>query len=172
MSCEYLLGLDELFDYKNQLMSDMLTDETILRLLSEDGQPTETPEELMYTQVFPYEYVPDVVEHGKTFICCEVDIRNVQNKTYLDPAIYIWVFTHKSKVRLPEGGVRTDKIASRITELINGSRMYGLGELNLQSVRNFSPVQDYQGRIMTFYTTDWNRLAPSKQKVPANRKHP
>lgn len=171
MSCEALVGLDELFDYKNQLMDDMLTNEQIIRLLSDDGKTLTTPEKLVYTQVFPYEYVPDVVEHGQTFICCEVDIKDVVNKTFLVPVLYIWVFTHKSKVRLPGGGVRTDKLSSEITKIINGSRMYGLGELNLQSAKRFSPIGDYQGRILTFYTKDFNRLSPSDKKVPANRKH-
>lgn len=171
MSCEALVGLDELFDYKNQLMDDMLTNEQIIRLLSDDGKTLTSPETLMYSQVFPYEYVPDVVEHGQTFVCCEVDIKDVVNKTFLVPVLYIWVFTHKSKVRLPGGGVRTDKLSSEITKIINGSRMYGLGELNLQSAKRFSPIGDYQGRILTFYTKDFNRLSPSDKKVPANRKH-
>lgn len=170
MSCDYLVGLDELFDYKNQLMDDLLTSTDIVKLMSDDGKTEVAPETLMYTQVFPYEFVPDVTEHGQTFICCEVDIKEVLNKTYLVPALYIWVFTHKSKVRLPGGGVRTDKLSSIITSIINGSRMYGLGELNLQSAKRFSPITNYQGRILTFYAKDFNRLAPSDKKVPANRK--
>lgn len=171
MSCESLTGLDELFDYKNQLMDDMLTNEGVVKLLSDDGATIVAPESLMYTQVFPYEFIPDVTEHGQTFICCEVDIRGVSNKTYLIPALYIWVFTHKSKVRLPSGGIRTDKLASLITDIINGSRMYGLGELSLQSVQRFSPVEDYQGRILTFSAKDFNRLTPSDKPIPSNRKH-
>lgn len=170
MSCDYLVGLDELFDYKNQLMDDLLTNTDIVKLMSDDGKTEVAPETLMYTQVFPYEFVPDVTEHGQTFICCEVDIKEVLNKTYLVPALYIWIFTHKSKVRLPGGGVRTDKLSSIITSIINGSRMYGLGELNLQSAKRFSPITNYQGRILTFYAKDFNRLAPSDKKVPANRK--
>jgi hypothetical protein len=125
----------------------------------------------MYKQVFPFEYVPDVVEHGQTFICCEVDIKEVISKTFLMPAIYIWVFTHKSKLRLPDGkGVRVDKLSSEIVRLINGSRFYGLGELNLDSAKRFSPITNYQGRMMTFYTKDFNRLPPTGKPIPANRK--
>ena len=166
-----MIGLDELFDYKNQLMDDLLSNEQIIRLLSDDGKTLSSPESLVYSQVFPYEYVPDVVEHGQTFICCEVDIKDVIDKTFLMPVLYIWVFTHKSKVRLTGGGVRTDKLSSEITKIINGSRMYGLGELNLQSVKRFSPIGNYQGRILTFSAKDFNRLPNAGKKVPANRKH-
>lgn len=171
MSREALLGLDEFFDYKNQLVDDILTNESIVKLMSDDGETVSAPESLMYTQVFPYEFVPNVTEHSQTFICCEVDIKEVINKTFLVPSLYIWVFTHKSKVRLPGGGIRIDKLTSEITKIINGSRMYGLGELNLQSAKRFSPITDYQGRTLTFYARDFNRLAPSDKKVPANRKY-
>lgn len=168
MSCEKLLGLDELFDYKNQLMEDLLTNREIVRLISDD--PDIQPESLKYSQIYPYEFVPDVTEAAKTFVCFEVDIKEVIDKTYLAPTIYIWVFTHKSKVRLPEGGVLTDKLTSEITKVINGSRMYGLGELNLYSAKRFSPITDYQGRVLTFYARDFNRLSPTGKPVPAIRK--
>jgi len=164
-------GLDKLFDYKNQLMKDMLTKETILLLLDDDYQTLANPKDLIYKQVFPYEYVPDTTEHGQTFICCEVDIRETFNKTFLMPAIYIWVFTHKSKQRLPNGkGVRTDKLSAEIVKTINGSRLYGLGELNLDSAKRFSPIPNYHGRILTFLAKDYNRLSPTGMPVPANRK--
>ena len=173
MSDTAMAGLDEFFDYKNQLMEDLLTNERILLLLDDSYEALPNPKDLVYRQVFPYEYIPDVVEHGQTFICCEVDIKEAQGKTFLHPVIYIWVFTHKSKVRLPDGkGVRTDRLSAEIFNAINGSRLYGLGELNLDSAKRFSPITDYQGRILTFYTRDFNRLSPGAFPVPANRKRP
>lgn len=165
-----LTGLDELFDYKTRLMEDLLTDEEIVALIDEPGRYRDNPAGLVYTQVFPYEYVPDVTEHGKTFVCCEVDIKDVESKTFLLPAIYIWVFSHKSEMRLPEGGVRTDKLCSKIVEKINGSWFYGLGELELKSARRFSPISQYQGRALTFYARDFNRVSLGNKKIPANRK--
>lgn len=167
---ELTKGLDELFSYKNQLMNDLLTSETIVKLLSEDGATLADPETLIYNQVYPYEYIPDVQEHGKTFICCEVDIGSVNGKTFLNPRIYLWVFTHKSKLRLPGGGLRVDRLTSEIVETLNGSRLYSLGELNLKNVRRFSPIVDYQGRTLEFTGRDWNRINPTGKPVPANRK--
>lgn len=167
---EYMTGLDEFFDYKNQLMNDLMTSDNVLRLLSESESISPTPEDVMYKQVFPYEFVPETIEHGKTFICCEVDIVDAIDKTFLVPVLYIWVFTHKSKVRMPGGGIRVDRLSSEITKLINGSRMYGLGELNLKSAKRFSPAENYLGRVLTFYAKDFNRLSPSNKAVPGNRK--
>ena len=68
------MQLEEFFDYKNQLMGDLLTNESIVRLLCDEGKITDDPQELVYTQVHPYEYIPDTTEHGHTFICCDVGL--------------------------------------------------------------------------------------------------
>lgn len=164
------MQLEEFFDYKNQLMEDLLTNPKIVELLTDDKADREHPEKLVYSQVYPFEYIPETVEHGETFICCDVDIQRSLNKTYLLPVLYIWVFTHKSKVRLPEGGVRVDKLVSEIAKEINGSRYYGLGELDLYSAKRFAPITDYQGKVLTFQATDFNRQSPTGKPVPSNRK--
>lgn len=166
------MQLDEFYDYKNQLMDDLIKNKDIVRLLSDDCRLISKPDTLIYKQIFPYEYIPETVEHGQTFICCDVDIQRSMNKTFLLPVLYIWEFTHKSKLRLPNHmGVRTDKLAAEIAKTINGSRFYGLGELDFYSAKRFAPIADYQGKVLTFQATDFNRLSPTGKAVPSNRKH-
>lgn len=163
------MQLQEFYDYKNQLMEDLLTDEAIVRLIDEDIT-VQTAAGLAYTQVFPCEFVPDTVQDGKTYICFDVDIQGAADKTFLSPTLYVWVFTHRSKLRLPEGGVRTDRLCSEICRAINGSRQYGLGELNLYSVKRFAPMTDFQGKVLTFYARDFNRVYDGRKYTPENRK--
>lgn len=163
------MQLSEFFDYKNKLMEDLLTNPEIVKLL-DDSVELKNAKQLAYTHVFPYEYIPDTVEEAKTFVCFDVDVQESINKTFLLPTLYIWVFSHKSKLRLLEGGVQTDKLASEIAKAINGSRFYGLGELDLYSVKRFTPVTDYQGKVMTFHAKEFNRLSPNNKPVPSNRK--
>ena len=164
-----VMQLQEFFDYKNQLMEDMLTNEDIVRLI-DDTVALQNADSLAYTQVFPCEYVPDTVQEGKTYICFDVDVQRTADKTFLSPTLFVWVFTHRSKLRLPEGGVRTDKLCSEICKAINGSRKYGLGELNLYSVKRFAPMTDFQGKVLTFYAKDFNRVYDGKKYTPENRK--
>ena len=163
------MQLQDFFDYKNQLMQDLVTRESIVRLIDDDIS-MEDAESLIYTKIFPYEYLPEIVHDGNTYVCCEVDIQSVSNKTYLIPTLYIWVFSHKSKLRLPEGGVRTDKLCSEICRAINGSRYYGLGELELHSVKRFAPMSNFNGKLMTFQAKEFNRQYDGKKPTPANRK--
>lgn len=161
--------LQEFFDYKNKLMEDLLTNETIVSLLN-DSIPFEEAELLAYTQVFPCEYIPETTQDGRTYICFDVDILSPDGKTFLFPTLYVWTFAHRSLLRLPEGGVRTDMLCSEICDTISGSRYYGLGQLNLMSVKRFAPMTDYQGKVMTFKAKDYNRLYDGTLPVPENRK--
>lgn len=84
---------------------------------------------------------------------------------------HIWVFTHRSKLRLPNGGgVRTDKLCVEIAKAINGSRKYGLGELELYAVKRFAPMTDFNGKLMTFHAKDFNMQYNPKKPTPINRK--
>ena len=150
-------------------MGDLLSNETIVKLINEDIE-LEDAESLAYKQVFPCEYVPDTTEKGYTYICMDVDITSSINKTYLTPVLYVWVFAHRSRLRLPEGGVRTDKLCNEICKAISGSMNYGLGKLTLVSVRRFAPQTDYQGKCMLFETTDFNRPYDGTKPIPSNRK--
>lgn len=164
------MQLDEFFDYKNKLMEDLLTNENIVHLL-DSNVDLDKATELAYKLVFPCEYVPDTIEHGETYICFDVDVQKSVNKTYLLPTLHVWVFTHRSLLRLPEGGVRTDKLCSEICKTINGSRGYGLGELNLYSVKRFAVMTDYQGKCMTFHAVDFNKQFDPNKRTPSNRKN-
>ena len=161
--------LSEYFDYKNRLMEDLLTNEKIVHLINENVR-FEDAGSLAYTQVFPTEYVPDTAEHGKTYICFDVDIIKSLDGLYLLPTIYIWVFTHRSLMRLPEGGLRVDAICNEICKAINGSMYYGLGKLDFYASKRFAPMTDYNGKVLTFEAVDFNRTYNPKQDIPSNRK--
>ena len=164
------MQLEDFYDYKNKLMEDILTNETIVHLINEDIR-MEDSYKLAYDQVFPAEFVPVTIHDGATFVCFDVDIQAVPNKTFLLPTLYVWVFVHRSKLRLPNGGgVRTDKICSEICKAINGSRNYGLGELKLRSTKRFAPVTDYNGKCMTFDMKEFNRVYDPNKPIPSNRK--
>ena len=72
-----------------------------------------------------------------------------------------------AKVNKQDAG--TDRM-KEIAGAINGSRYYGLGELDLYSVKRFAPMTDFQGKILTFTATDFNRLHNPKNTIPPNRK--
>lgn len=163
------MQLEEFYDYKNLLMEQLCCDPEVVRVVTDNDEAAVPNHDLPYYQFFPFEYVPETVNDAKTFICFDVDIVSVPNKTMYIPVIYVWVFAHKSRLRAKEGGCTLDKMAAAVNRLLNGNRYYGLGELKLDSVRRFTPVTDYLGRVLTFYTKDFNRKW-TKPDIPVNRK--
>jgi len=150
-------------------MKDLCTNEKVVRMITGDPNTPVPYRELAYKNIFPYQYIPDTVDEGKTMICYDVDVIKVPNRTYYTLALYIWVLTHKSNARLAEGGGLLDSIAAEIDSMLNGSRLYGLGELKLNAAERFVPIKDYLGRALTYTAWDFNRPAGSKPK-PSNRK--
>lgn len=163
------MHLDEFFTYKNQLMEDLLTDKTIVKLIN-DKIDLEDAGSLIWDQVMPVEFYPDTLEKGRVYVCCDVDIRKVMNSTFYKPTLYIWVFVHKDLLRLDEGGVRTDKLCHLIDKKINGSMMYGLGKLELQTVHRFGVVSDYTGKVLSYEATDFNKTFDARKEIPSRRK--
>jgi hypothetical protein len=164
------MHLAELFDYKNRLVKDMLTDEEIVALI-DPNKNYSNPKDMVYDNINPYEFYPEVIDQGKVYVCCDVDVVEVGGKPLYDLALYIWIFAHKSLLRLPEGGVRTDALCAKIDEKINGSWFYGLGKLNLEYVKRFAPMADFTGKVLRYSATDFNRINNNpKAEKPINRK--
>lgn len=164
------MQLEELYDYKNLLMKELCSDERIVKLVTNNPNAAVPNHGLPYTQIYPYEFIPETVGEGKTFICFDLDITDVPNKTYYVPTLYVWCFTHKSLLRLESGGCMLDELCVSINDLLNGSRYYGLGTLDLKRLRRFSPITDYLGRLLMYETIDLNRNNGGNINVPGNRK--
>jgi hypothetical protein len=163
------MRLEEFFDYKNRLVKDMLTEEEIVSLI-DPNKNYDDPRDMVYDNIYPFEFFPEVIDQGKVYICCDVDIVEVNSKPLYELALYVWVFAHKSLLKLPEGGVRTDAICAKIDEKINGSWFYGQGKLDLEYVKRFAPMADYTGKVMRYSATDVNRIYNPKAEKPTNRK--
>lgn len=163
------MDLEEFFDYKNRLMKDLCSNEAIVKLVTGNENARVPNHGLAYTQLFPFEFVPETESEAHTFICFDIDIASVPSKTYYVPMIYIWILAHKSKMRLPEGGVLLDRLAIEISKMLNGNRFYGLGQLMLADAHRFAPTTDYLGRVLVFTAVDFNRMTAGAS-TPSNRK--
>lgn len=163
--------LDEFFDYKNKLMELLCSDLELMKLVTGNDDLTQNDMPLrsaIYRLIFPYEFTPETTEHAESYICFDVDIDKVYNKTFLNPTLAVFAICHKSNLRTPHSGVRTDAMASRIDAILNGNREFTLGTLELKSVERFVPITDFQGRVLIYTGDDWNRPGVSK-KVPPTR---
>ena len=148
--------LDELSKYKIEIMKRLCLNAKIqsLILLPESQKGGK---EMMYKNIFPYSFVPDTVVNSSTFICFDLEIQRVENRTFKDINILFWIFTHQSLMRTNEG-IRTDLIASEVDKILNGNRDLGLGTVELKKVLRVNPAKDYHGRNLVYRSVDFNRV--------------
>lgn len=147
--------LEELSKYKIEIMKRLCLDTEIqsLILLSESQNQGR---EMMYKNIFPYAFVPNTVTNANTFICFDLEVQRVENRTFKDINILFWIFTHQSLMRTDEG-IRTDLIASEVDKILNGNKDLGLGTVELKKVLRVNPAKDYHGRTLVYRSVDFNR---------------
>lgn len=147
-------------EWKNIIMSELQNDDDIIVAL--DLNDDEDEENLAYTRIFPYEFVPETQEVVKCYILVEIHIspqRNRYNNAnfYDHPTIAFRVLAHQDDMRmsLPTlSAVRTDYIAELIDKKYNGRLGFGIGKLQLTSNVAGSLNDTYRYRDLVFESVD------------------
>ena len=149
-------ALRDLTYYRRRIMKALCSNEDIVRLVADDDTVTAPNRDLMYTNIFPYAYLPDTEKETDTFVCFSVAIPRVENKTYKQMDIYFYVFTHQSLIRTSVG-LRTDLIVEAIDVMTNGALGLGIGRIKLDRLEDISPATRYHGLAVKYTVTDFNR---------------
>ncbi len=147
--------LRELRKFRNTINKKLCSDQVIVDLIND--KPSKVPDRsLMYKNIFPYAYTPDVVKGTGTFICHRIFVPVVMNKTFKSITIVFYVFVHQDNIRTSEG-LRYDLIAERIEEMFNGTMELGVGRMKLNEVNDISPSPMFHGVALEYSVVDFNR---------------
>lgn len=150
--------LDNLIeDYRNVITNTLLSNETIISLLSNDTLDTESADELLWKRIVPQQYVPDTIIDVGSYILYDIDenIISRQDKTYIELPIYFWVFTHRNSPTY-KGRLCNDILVREIKDMFSEKDLLGLANVHFVSNRiQYNITNDYAGRLLTFRVTDW-----------------
>ena len=91
-----------------------------------------------------------------TYLCFDVAAPRIIDRAFSDFRIYFWIISHERAMRTPKGLV-TDLLSCEVDKLMNGSREFGLGRVELMGWDRFTPADDFHGRSLTYRTVDFNR---------------
>ena len=151
--------LDNLIeDYRNVITNTLLSNETIISLLSNDTLDTESADELLWDRIIPQQYVPDTITETGSYILYDIDenITSRQDKTYIELPIYFWVFTHR-KSPAYKGRLCNDILVREIKSMFSEKDLLGLANVHFVSNRiQYNISNKYAGRLLTFRVTDWS----------------
>lgn len=145
---------------KNKIIKSFISDDAIIRAI--DPVNINSNEELINKHIFNYHQNPNTINDDITFITIQVHIprQYVGNNIYVDSNVEIWIISHENHMRVTNVPKvtenRNDYLSKLIDNKLNGSSIFGIGELKLKSNIEGSYQKDWLYRQMVFEVKDIN----------------
>jgi len=147
---------EEVPSYRDTIMESICKCDPIIKLIRSDDKANMKVSEMPYRFIYPYGYVINKTTEAETFLCFDIYTPKVIDRTFTDFRIDFWIMAHERRMKTSKGLV-TDLLTIEIDKLINGSRCFGLGRVELITWDRFIPAEDFYGRILSYRTVDFNR---------------
>lgn len=148
----------EIIEYRKNIMDTICKSPEIVKLLG--AESSDYPEEILpYTQIFPYEFIPETITETNKFICFEIQAHmDYFNKVLKDLTVWFFVFCHEKIIRRLENGRQFlwyDQAVCELDNIFTDTNILGIGKMALQSNVPYYPVQRFKGRQLTFKVKDF-----------------
>lgn len=154
----------EIIEYKNKIASALLGNDEIVKTVFEVIPPEkaadfESPDDLLYQYIFPFDYIPETIQEVGCYICYEIEVPKVSRVNYFfkDIVLNFNIICNQKTMRTSYGATRTDYLSHLIELLFNG-REYGYEKLELVSSVPGHVSQVHRSRTLRFTTLETNRL--------------
>lgn len=157
MSSELIIS-----EAKNKIIRDFIKDDELVRAIGVD--PSMSREKLIGKYIFDYNQNPNTINDVGTFITVLVHIPRRYygyKKMYVYPTVDIWIISHQRHMKVDDIpkviGNRNDYISRLIGRKLNGSNLFGLGDLELTENVEGAIQSDYLYRNMIFQCAELSR---------------
>ena len=129
----------------------LCNDPDIIELIDDPNLDPASPDEYVYTHLFPFIRIPGTQDESKNFICYEVDDMGeiARNDIMKQQIIQFVVFVHKDSIKTKYGAPRHDMLGMVIRDLFNRSHLFG-HELKLVQSKGGVTDTDYYTRTLKF----------------------
>lgn len=112
----------------------------------------------VYKYIFPFFYIPIIIESTHSYICMRATMPNVNEKNdlYGDFYLTVWVIVHQDIMQMTGvgGATRMDYLSGLVEQQLVGSRAFGTKELQIISNEETDVDMKHRARILTFMTSD------------------
>jgi len=106
---------------------------------------------LIYSQIYPYKYIPTVQTEPNTFITMSFGYKP-EGLMFKNGAICFYIITHNSLIRTSYGSLRYDNY---IDEVFSESRELGIGKLPFYDMNDFPVNENYSGAYIAYKSTEF-----------------
>lgn len=144
-------------DWKGKTIEKILNNDEILSLFEKTDEELEN---IVYSNIFPYGYIPNTQTKVDLYITIECSVpKMLFRQVWEHPFLTIRLICHQDKMRLNKAGIsatRLDYLSMLIDKLLNGTSGWGYGKLSLVSNIEDSLSEKYKYREMIFQGQDLN----------------
>lgn len=114
--------------------------------------------EAVYKYIFPYFYIPTIVEAAHSYICMRATMPKVNEKNdfFGDFYLTVWVIVHQDIMKMEGvgGATRMDYLSGLVEQQLVGNRSFGTKQLQIISNEESDVDSRHRCRILTFMTSD------------------
>lgn len=161
--------LDELINYSSQIITALSNSPEIVGLMLDKSPAdvTEADMDAAREQMYDFDYIDETVQTAGAFIMVDVDMIAAPTGSIKTLEAYVQIAVSKTYVKLNAKkfkgmrGNRRDNLARQIDLLVNGSRDFGIGKLQLVSARTANVPSSFTSKLLTYRSEDFakNRAA-------------
>lgn len=152
---------DDIIRKKRLIEQILYSDEDIVEILDNPDIDPESPEDLVYKNIFCFLRIPGTQDVSKNFITFTVDDteRMPSNTVMKTQTVQFVVFVHKDNIKTKYGMARHDLLGYLIRDIFNLSNKLG-PQMELISNREGVTDTDYHTRTLRFELIDDNSTKP------------
>lgn len=117
---------DRTSEFKRKIMMKFAKDSEIFRLIDDSKIDPETPDDLIYTHIFPFIKTDYTIQEAGTWICLKLDYPDIaDNEIWKNAELWVTVVCSNGVMKADGGFSRTDLIGDRIIELLQWNQENG-----------------------------------------------
>ena len=152
---------DDIIRKKRIIEQILYSDDDIVEILNNPNIDPESPEDLIYENIFCFLRIPGTQDESKNFITFTVDDteRMPSNTVMKTQTIQFVIFVHKDNIKTQYGMARHDLLGYIIRDIFNLSNKLG-PQMELVSNREGVTDADYHTRTLRFELIDDNSTKP------------
>lgn len=163
--------LDELVEYPAKAIQKLGTTKDIVSLLTDDAaidMDSDEADDVFDKYLFDYGYVDNTTTEARAFVCVEAELIKTPTPTVQDLRLFVTVVCHKEFMALDHKrfvgiiGNRRDNLVREIDKVLNGSDVFGIGVLSLDSVKTVSSPTGFTAREITYYVSDFRNKSVTR----------
>lgn len=156
--------LDELVEYPAKVIQKIGTTKGIVALLVDDpnvDMDSDEADEVFDKYLFDYVYVDNTTTEARAFVCVEAEVPRIPTATVQDLRLYVMIICHKNFMKIDPSrfagviGNRRDNLVRDVDKVLNGSDVFGIGLLTLDSVKTVSSPTGFTARELTYRIADF-----------------